>query len=914
MMSMRKLALMIFVSLVAIFTVQAETGLRGIVRVAGTGAPISGVVVTLLKQNISTQTNQKGEFLLTYIEAGKEEVSFSKVGYFSTIKLINLKANQLNEIEVVELKQDVQSEVKREIVLQLSENELDNDDSRTTQSMSGVLSSRGDVYTAQTNFSFSPMRFQNRGYDQNFESTYINGVSFNGLERDNFNYSSLGGLNDAFRNQDAFYGVSANSFSYGNLGNTSNVNVRATQFAHGSKASIAATDRSYKLRGQYTYGTGLLDNGWAFAASAVVRWADKGKVQGSFYNSAAYFLSLEKIINEHHSISLVTYGSPTQRTQQSAVTKEVTDLTGSIYYNPYWGYQNGKERNSRIVKSFAPTAILSHDFKINDQSGLKTGLSYQYSLYSTSALSFYNAPDPRPDYYRNMPSFQSDDASASVISDLWKNNTAVSQINWDALYMANYRNNAINPNGIAKYAVERRHRNLSEIGLNSTYTNQLLKEMKLTAGIEGKLSKSMNYKTMEDLLGANQWIDIDQFAERDFPSNPNVIQNDMNNPNRIIHEGDKFGYNYDLNIRRASAFVQNEWNLQQFDLYYAAKLTYTDFYRYGHMLNGRAEAIGAGSYGKGKEWFTTNPSIKAGLTYKIDARNRLYANVVAETRAPQIDNSYVSIRIKDTAVPLANQKVFSYDLNYAFNYSSIRGRISGFRTAVKNSSDLYGYYDDENQTFVNFMLSGLDKLYQGIEAGLSIQLNKSFKLAMAGTLSEYKYTSNSTGIKSYENGKFEDSQERVNTKDLHIATGPQMAGNTTLSYFHPKMWFVDLTLSYFDNNYLDFAPSRFTDSNMALYSTKEIKDALGTQEKLKGGFLLDASVGKVFYLKNRKSLNFNLSMSNILNNTSMVTGGFQQARVPLNNGAINTSGLNYFANKYYYAMGFNFFFNVGFKF
>ena len=64
---------------------------------------------------------------------------------------------------------------------------------------------------------------------------------------------------------------------------------------------------------------------------------------------------------------------------------------------------------------------------------------------------------------------------------------------------------------------------------------------------------------MGDVMGGNQWIDIDQFAERDFPSDPNVIQNDLNNPNRIIHKGDIFGYNYDVNIKHLSAYVKNEW-------------------------------------------------------------------------------------------------------------------------------------------------------------------------------------------------------------------------------------------------------------------------------------------------------------------------------------------------------------------
>lgn len=183
------------------------------------------------------------------------------------------------------------------------------------------------------------------------------------------------------------------------------------------------------------------------------------------------------------------------------------------------------------------------------------------------------------------------------------------------------------------------------------------------------------------------------------------------------------------------------------------------------------------------------------------------------------------------------------------------------------------------------------------------------------------------------------------------------------------MWFADVTLSYFDNNYLDFSPSRFTHMNMyggrypnevgleqyyngyriigvnqngqtmkvwgfdektgkpvdlmpnnngsdivKLYNQKEM---IGSQEKLKGGFMLDASVGKLIYLNNRKQqLNINLSLNNILNNTGMITGGYQQGRVSRDNKSVtkDIQSVDKFPNKYYYAWGFNMFLNIGFKF
>jgi hypothetical protein len=935
---MRKLSLILFVSLLTSVSLLAQTSAKGVIKDAGSGNPLSGVKITLLQQNISTQTNAKGEFTLSYLQAGDEELSIMRDGYYDQIKLVNLKNGVINDFGVINLKVDVQDEVKQEIVLELSETELNEDEGRASQNVSAALSSKGDVYTSQTSFSFSPMRFRVRGYENDYESTYINGVHFNGLERGGFNYSMLGGLNDAMRNKDITSGLAANSYSFGNLGNNTNINTNASNYAAGSKLSLAYTNRAYKERVQYTYGTGLMPNGWAFAVSVVARYAKEGIIDGTFYNSAGYFLSAEKVFNKQHSLSLITFGAPTQRAQGGGVTQEVYDLAGSIYYNPYWGYQDGEKRNSRIVKSYDPTAILNHDFKIDKNQRLRTGIAFHYSMYSNSALNFYNAPDPRPDYYRNLPSFINNFPTGStiptttkdIVTDLWKTDPNVSQVNWAALYQSNYRNNEVNPNGTATYALERRHNDLMETTLNSTYSNQLSKFLKLTAGVEAKYAKGMHYKTMDDLLGGKQWIDIDQFAEQDNPTDIRVVQNDLNNPNAIIKVGDKFGYNYDINIIHASAFAQNEWILPQFDIFYAANVTFTQFSRYGYMDNGRALAttytLGGTkekelSLGQGSIWYFTDPSLKFGTTYKVDGRNRITVNAIAQTRAPLPSNSYISQRIKDTKIKyLQSEKLLSYDLSYAFSFPSVRGRISGYRTHVLGSSDLIGYYDDEKRTFVNHILMKSDKIYQGIEAGVSVKLNSSFTLAAAGTYADYHYTNNAIGIKSPENGSFKDEPDTVMTKGLKVANGPQLAANVKLSYFNSKMWFADVTLNYFDNNYLDFAPNRFSKANIALYKTDAAIAALGTQEKLKGGYMLDASLGKLIYLKNRKSLNFNLSVSNILNNTKMVTGGYQQARLPLDTTPpstavfVDTNNLNKFPSKYYYAWGFNLFFNIGYKF
>jgi hypothetical protein len=157
----------------------------------------------------------------------------------------------------------------------------------------------------------------------------------------------------------------------------------------------------------FTYATGVRPDGWSFAFSTIGRYAEEGVVPGTFYRSWGYFLTAEKIINDESTIMITGFGAPTQRGQSSATFEEVYKLTGDNLYNPNWGYQEGKKRNSRVVGSFDPSFILNWEWKPDISTTLRTGIAVKMTNYSSSALNWYNAADPRPDYYRYLPSYYS---------------------------------------------------------------------------------------------------------------------------------------------------------------------------------------------------------------------------------------------------------------------------------------------------------------------------------------------------------------------------------------------------------------------------------------------------------------------------------------------------------------------------
>ena len=1073
---MRKTLFAVLLTIATLVSANAQTRLVGRL-ISVEQQAIEGATITLANQGITTNTNAEGKFSLTYLEPIDEEVIIEAYGYISDILLIQLVENQLTDLGDITLQTDLLAEMKEEVVLNLAEMDL-NDDEGKSQSMSSASSASQDVFNATISYAWSNARYRGRGYEQIYEQNYIEGLSFNSAERGQFNFSAMGGLNDATRYKEVVEGIEANNFTFGSLGLSTNYLQSATNYAQGWKVGVAGTNRNYKGAARATYSSGLMENGWAFTAQLAWRYSPyldiKGQIgEGISYNSFGYFLTAEKQWGKDKRLSLITFGAPTRRGQSSALTQETFDLTnqynktswGHNNYNPYWGYQDGKVRNSRVVESYDPTLIASFDWKIDEENHLKAAAGYHYSFYSNSALTFYNAPDPRPDYYRNLPSFLYDGQidkdgyfieedlngkgmgnggyyndtyvgpsinmdTYSALVDLWTSrDDNATQINWDALYAANYANNANNPTGSARYIVERRHNDIQEGIINLNYRNTAVDHLTITAGLEAKGSQGIHYKTVDDLLGGNQWIDVDPFAERDIKELAtnigltqadiaNVKQNDLRNPDAAVTTDGRFGYDYRINMINAKIWAQNEWKWNAVDLYYALQFSYSSIQRTTDMLNGRAwylarlnpdnatyylasnaDAVLAGEVlPKRLNGYTHNfidPAFKLGATYKIDGRNQLKINAMAETKAPLGRDAYISPRVHDRAVENiyrhdlasafakaygtswlqeyfgASQKIAGGDLTYAFNYPLVRGRVTGFFTQFWNGTELNGYYDDEARTFVNQSLTGINRRHMGVEAAAAVKLGLYFTLTGVVSIGDYRYTKNAMAITSAENGMalaenidgpVYELRDSVLIKGLHVATGPQLNSSLKLSFFHPKMWFADITVSYFDWNYLDYAPARrmkglFTGQRAdgsivngwygdsytnALqkdeqgeviydqYGVPTLKypyNLLSNQEMLTASnplhrFLVDVSLGKLIYLQNRQSISINLTVNNLLNNTHFKTGGYQQARLPRQtrqgvadseNSVISPNAWK-FPSKYYYAWGTNFYLNIQYKF
>lgn len=805
---------------------------------------------------------------------------------------------------------------------------LDENDGQdgSAQNISSQLGAGRDPFLNAATFKFGAVRFRIRGYDADQFNTYINGSPMENLDNGFTPFGQWGGLNDVLRNRESTSGLKATTFGYGDIGGSTFFDARASYQRKQTSINYASSNRNYSNRIMLTHSTGLNSKGWAFSFSASRRWADEGFTDGTFYNGWSFFAGADKRFNDRHLLSFVAFGTPTENGRQGASVAEMVNIAGDNYYNPYWGYQNGKKRNASVAKSFQPIGILTHDWKISDKTSLLTSAAITYGKRSTTGLDWYNAADPRPDYYRYLPSYQRDPYYAEQVRQELMNDVNKRQINWDALYQTNYgaRDTVRNVNGIlgndvagrrSRYIVEDRIINTTKYNFNSTLNSAVSENINFTAGITYQSQNNHYYKEVDDLLGGEFYVDVNQFGERDFPTSAGAGQNDLNNPNRIVKEGDKFGYNYDLNIKKGSVWLQGVFKFRKVDVFVATEHSYTSFYRYGNVKTG---LFPDNSYGKSATYNFYNSGIKGGITYKIDGRNYIFANGSYASRAPFFENAFIAPRTRDIVQDnLKSEEILSTEVGYVMNAPKLKIRATGYFAQFKNGLDVLTFYHDEYRNFVNYAISNIGKIHMGIEFGVEAKLYKGLSLTGAAAIGQYTYNTRQSATVTIDNSSaVVDKDVTVYSKDFYVPT-PQQAYTIGLDYRSPKFWFVNVNFNYFDKMYLSYNPIRRTAAAVSgLVEGSGQWRQIVDQTQLESQYTLDAFAGYSWLmnrrfksLKKRHFLVFNVGVNNILNNRSIVSGGYEQLRFDF-----AEKNVNKFPDKRFYAYGINYFASVGLRF
>ncbi|TBW27857.1 TonB-dependent receptor [Gramella sp. KN1008] len=910
---------------------------------AFTEVPLPQVKVSFESYFTEVISDSNGEFQLELenIQPAEYVLRIDKVGYLLKRIPVNIQTVG-KDLGTILLQPDPAFEQNQQVSISLSDAELLLAESEF-DNISGILQSSRDVFLNAVAFDFSQTFFRPRGLGSEYGKILINGIEMNKLYDGRPQWSNWGGLNDVQRNQVFTNGIAANDYQFGGLGGTTNIIMRASRYQKSGRLSFAGSNRSYTGRLMATYASGEEKNRWYYALSVGRRYAAEGYMDGTIYDANSLFVSVEKKLKEEHSLNFSAFYTPNIRGRSAAMTEEVFELKGRTY-NPYWGYQNGEIRNSRIRETKEPVLMLNHFWAISEKALLNTNLSYQFGETANSRIdyggttlntangqnSFYGGgANPDPVYYQKLPSYflrfsnnQNFESAYRAQNEINENG----QLDWISLYSANLTAAENVQNTV--YALAEDVNEDSQLSANSILSLEIRKNLKLNSAIRFSRLQSQNYARIKDLLGGDHFLDIDIFVQDEVGNTPGLAaQSDLKNLNRLVTENEHYKYNYKIQAEEAELFSQLQWTNRNWEAYLSGNLEAISYQRTGNYQNG---VFPDNSLGNSEVAEFLNFGIKSGAVYKISGRQNIEVNAGYFHKAPGIRNAFLNPRQNNFLVPdLDKERIMTGDVSYRYRSSLLNFRLTGYYTEISDITEVSYYFADglsglerENTTaFVQEVLSGMDKRYYGLELGAESQITSTIKIKSALALGEYIHSNNPSLTLSSSTFSSNLDYGKAYLKNYHLPGGPQTAAQIGFEYRDPDFWWFGTTLNYFSNAFIDINPltrtanfQRDYDGLALLEYDPVTASELLKQEKFNDYLLVNAVGGKSWRIRD-KYLGTFISLNNIFN-VLYKSGGYEQGR-NANYRSLKedmSRELPLFAPKYWYGQGTTFFANVYLRF
>ncbi|WP_292943305.1 TonB-dependent receptor [Olleya sp. UBA1516] len=935
---MKKSFLIFLFGIFSTFTLVAQqTTVKGSVKDAVTDEPIPDVTVSIQKTVLTEKTDGFGQFTFkNEVPLGEQILKIEKDGF--TTKFYPIIINEGKTLDIQDMTLDLAVTNEQDLfTITLSDDEL-NDDTSGSDNISGLLSASQDIFQRTAAFEFSSSFFRIKGLDSDNAKVLINGVEMNKQDTGRPQWSNWGGLNDVMRNQELSLGLTPSAYTFGGVLGSTNINTRASNYREGGRITYSSSNRSYTNRLMASYASGLMEDGWAYTLMIGRRWGDEGFQDASLYDSNSFFASVEKKINDKHSINFTSIYAPNRRGKSSANTQEVYDLKG-IKYNEFWGDLDGEQKNSRIKEVEEPILMLNHYWDITEKTSLNTNIGYQFGKVGNSRLDYAGGENPSPAYYQNLPSYFLEDDDLAGAYEAEQEFLNDGQIDWNRILDANLTNNITGAN--AAYVLYEDRNDDKQLTLNTIFNTEINQNILFNAGVNYKKLDSENFAEIIDLLGSTTGaLNVDSFSQNQF---------DLNNPDQVAFVGDKFRYNYNLYVNEISGFAQAQFKYNKVDFYLAGSITKTDYQREGLYKNENQVYIENGierdnSFGKGDKIEFTGYGAKAGFTYKISGKHLLDFNGAYIAKAPSIRNTYTNSReshdyvgvingVNNTDINITEEKISSVDASYIFRSPIIKAKLTGFYTKIEDANEVGFFFTQGSTTgFIQEVLSGVEKQHIGGEFGIEAQVTPTIKLKGAASVGQYTYNNNPNLYVTSTSEDFIDVQggDVVNTsglvstsnlKDYKVAGGPQTAYSVGFEYRDPDYWWFGATANFFDNAYIDVSPlSRstdfYTDADGLPYNDYDpaIAKELLQQEKFDSYMVVNLVGGKSWKIGD-KFIGFFASVGNLLDK-EYKTGGFEQGRRADYRALRDDVNLEkrVFGPKYWYGRGANYFVNVYLRF
>lgn len=755
------------------------------------------------------------------------------------------------------------------------------------------------------------LRFRPRGYEYRYQAYEVNGIELSD-PTDGYPYwNIIAAVNLMPRSHNDVSGLSPGEYGPGGIGGVASVSLTDRFIPSDTRISYALTNRTYRHRATASFRE-MLGKGWGLSAGISGRGGRDGFVDGISSRRWDASGTVFKRVGDH-TFSLLLAATESEQGVRSAATQEVYDLARTNYYNPNWGYQNGEMRNSKERTYRQAFSALSWQGQLDDRWSAQAGLSIFGGENAYSLPAWYDAPTLYADYYRSLPGFYSNTETANILRQEWfGGNTDITQINWRNLYEANKYN--LDANGIARshYVIREGVTDKRNLQANVSFHYRHTSALSFRGGFRFRYDRSTHYSRMKDLLGGSYWLDIDQYL-LDDEYYGGMYQNNMQNPDRPIFEGEKFGYNYRMRSNNVKAWGVAEYKTAAWNVFAGIEAGTVDLQREGFYE--KELFPGDLSLGLSEKVRFPEYTVKAGAFYHLSLRHRIGVQGMVGAKAPLVKNIFVAPDYRNETLGEWNTvRITSGEIVYQWNSPELKVDVAGYATLFRDDSESRNYYDDVSGEYLNFAMTGIDKLHAGAEIGAEWNVTAHFSVLGVLSLNAYKYV-NDPSVTLYRDsdGEVVAAGETAYLDGLRLAGTPQTAAMLQLAYRTRSAWRFELSAKQTAHNYVSVNPVRRMNRALDLAGSAEAAAGMTEQERLDDAFLLGLSVSKTFRLPNGHRIGLWINADNLLDNRSIRYSGYEQWRFS-GHTANGARTLAPFPSKYYYAYGANFYAQISYSF
>jgi hypothetical protein len=799
-----------------------------------------------------------------------------------------------------------------------------------------ILQSQRDVFLNTAAFQFSSTFYRLRGLGTQYQEVQLNGIPIQSFFKGSPQWSQWGGLNDfTNRGQQLFLGASPQIYSRGGFLSTTQINLQPSLFRAGAKISQAFSNNSYQYRTQFSMVKPPQENRLGYGVIFSHRGGKQGYVQGTLYDAFSAAFLVEKNWSNQHATWVTALYTPNSRGKSAPLTEEVLNLKGR-QYNPYWGWQQGRIRNSRRVETKTPILLVNHRWELSEQHLIKLNLGFVWGSQRSSRLAYNGhqliqgvlhggGSNPDPIYYQYLPSYALKNGNAPDFERAYLLQQELllnGQVDWLSLYNSNRT-----PTGHALYLLTDDVQQLHQQHARLQYSNRLAERLNLGAELGISREQSTFFAQPIDLLGAESTWNYNSFASTDAQLQFNLLE-----PDQKVVLGDIYQYHYGIHTVQLSSAAAADYQVEGWNFFGGVSAEKRSYQREGFYQNG---SYPAHSFGKGNVLSFLTFSAKGGIGYALTGRHRFLLEGQWQQQPPAYKNCYVNPRENEYSIPGSTFEINTQlVLTYRWQGQIFDVKLSSFALKRKNTQEVSYYFADgiggDQALFIQEITQGIDFNHLGLEGSVEVAILPELKLAGVVSLGDYRYANNpqlylgtapsdETLKLQFENGI--KSMGQALLKNYSLAGGPQQAFSLSLHYEDPNYWRMSLFGNFFSNAFLDPNPvlrtaNFYTDRDGLPFASYEVEEAkkLLKQEQFPSYFLLNAIAGKSWRIGTHYA-GFFISLQNILD-THYLTGGFEQGRnanfISLREDSNRLQPL--FSPKYWWGRGSTYFISTYYRF